>query len=515
MFESLSEKLQAAFQNLRGKTVLSEEDVAEALREVRLALLEADVNFKVVRDFVAAVRGRAAGVEVMQGLNPAQQVVKIVDEELTKLLGGSDENTQLRYAAPGEGPTILMMVGLQGSGKTTHSGKLARWAKAQGKKPMIVACDIYRPAAIKQLEVVGEQVGAPVFTLGDQVDPAEIARRAIAQAKTDGNDFVIIDTAGRLQIDEPLMKELGRVRKAINPTEVLLVLDAMTGQEAVNVAKGFHDELDVTGFILTKLDSDTRGGAALSLRSVAEAPIKFIGVGEKMDALEVFHPDRMASRILGMGDVLSLIERAEQALDSQQAADVEKKLRTSTFDFNDFLTQMRQMKKMGSMKDILGLLPGIGQQLKDIDIDDRQMARVEAMILSMTNKERQDPGIINGSRRRRIAIGSGMTIQDVNRLISQFDQMRKMMKGLMQMQPGGGKGAGLGGFGGLGALGRGGMPQLPPGLGGMGGGMPRMPFGGAGSAGGSGSPLNAPTGSKHAGSKKQKGKQRKGFPFGR
>jgi signal recognition particle subunit SRP54 len=483
MFESLSEKLQNAFKNLRGKTVLSEEDVSDALREVRLALLEADVNFRVVRDFIAQVRERAAGIEVMEGLNPAQQVVKIVDEELTALLGGIDGQTDLHFAPPGSEPTIIMMVGLQGSGKTTHSGKLSFWLHKQGKKPLLVACDIYRPAAIKQLEVVGESVSTPVFTLGDQVDPAEIARKAVALAKQNGNDVVIVDTAGRLQIDEPLMKELGRIKKAIQPTEILLVLDAMTGQEAVSVAKGFHDELGVTGFILTKLDSDTRGGAALSLRSVAEAPIKFMGVGEKMDALEVFYPDRMASRILGMGDVLSLIERAERAVDAKEAADLEKKLRANTFDFEDFLGQMRQMKKMGPLKDVLGLLPGVGQQIKDIDIDDRRMGRVEAIILSMTPDERHNPNILGGTRRRRIAAGSGVTIQEVNQLIAQFEQMRKMVRGMMQ--------AG------------GARPAPPPGVGRPALGGPRMPF------------LAGATG-KHAGSNKtNKKKQRRGFPFGR
>jgi signal recognition particle subunit SRP54 len=489
MFESLTEKLQNAFQNLRGKTTLSEEDVAEALREVRLALLEADVNFKVVRDFVARVRERATGVEVMSGLNPAQQVVKIVDEELTQLLGGGGSENEFKFAAGSE-PTIIMMVGLQGSGKTTHCGKLSRWAKGQGRKPLIAACDIYRPAAIKQLEVVGGQVETPVFTLGDQVDPAEIARRAVQEAKSTGRNVVIIDTAGRLQIDEPLMKELGRIKKAIQPTEILLVLDAMTGQEAVNVAKGFHDELGVTGFILTKLDSDTRGGAALSLRSVAEAPIKFMGVGEKMDALEVFHPDRMASRILGMGDVLSLIERAEQALDAKQSADLEKKLRANSFDFDDFLEQMRQMKKMGPLKDLLGLLPGVGAQLKDVNIDDKQMGRVEAIILSMTKAERHDPNVINASRRRRIAQGSGSTVQEVNQLLGRFEQMRKMMRGMMNMPKGGAMPGGMG------------RPGMGLGPGGMGAGGARLPF------------MGAP--GKHAASNKKNKKLRgKGFPFGR
>jgi signal recognition particle subunit SRP54 len=501
MFETLTEKLQVAFTNLRGKKTLSEDDVTTALGEIRRALLEADVNYKVVRDFVAAIRERATGVEVMEGLNPAQQVVKIVDEELTVLLGGADDDNSLHFAQAGQGPTVIMMVGLQGSGKTTHCGKLSRHLRKNGKKPLLVACDIYRPAAIKQLEVVGGQVETPVFTLGDQVDPAQIAQKAVAQAKQNGNDVVIIDTAGRLQIDEPLMKELARVKKAVQPTEILLVLDSMTGQEAVNVAKGFHDELGITGFILTKLDSDTRGGAALSLRSVASAPIKFMGVGEKMDALEIFHPDRMASRILGMGDVLSLIERAEQAIDAKDAADLEKKLRQNSFDFNDFLDQMRQMKKLGPLNQVLGMLPGIGAQLKNVDIDERRLARVEAMILSMTKEERRDPDLLSGSRRRRVAIGSGMTIQDVNRLISQFADMRKMMRGLMQMKDGQGKGK-PGGFPGMGAPQRGGFPGLgsSPFGGGFGGQMPGQGMPGRHAAG-------------KANKKKQKG--RGGNPFGR
>lgn len=478
MFESLSEKLQNAFASLRGKGALTEADVTNALREVRLALLEADVNFKVVKDFVARIRERATGAEVMEGLNPAQQVVKIVDEELTQLLGGSDEQTRLIFAA--KPPTIIMLVGLQGSGKTTHAGKLAQYLKKQGRNPMLIACDIYRPAAIRQLEVVGEQVGAPVFTLGDQVGPDQIAKRGIAEAERTGHDVVIIDTAGRLQIDAPLMEELKRVKNAVRPTEILLVLDSMTGQEAVNVAQGFNEALDVTGFILTKLDSDTRGGAALSLKSMIDKPIKFMGMGEKMDALDMFHPDRLASRILGMGDVLSLIEKAEQALDAKQAAEMEKKLRANSFDFEDFLDQMRQMKKLGPLEQILSLLPGVGNKLQGLQIDEKQMARVEAVILSMTPAERRDPALLNGSRRRRIAAGSGATIQDVNRLLTQFEQMRKMMRGMVAMDA-----AGAGG-------------KRPMGL----------PGG-----------MMGPTG-KHAASHKQHNKnknkkQRRGFPFGR
>lgn len=475
MFESLSEKLQNAFNSLRGKGALTEADVANALREVRLALLEADVNFQVVKDFIARIRERATGAEVMEGLNPAQQVVKIVDEELTRLLGGSDEETKLAFSA--KPPTIIMLVGLQGSGKTTHAGKLAQYLSKQGRNPMLVACDIYRPAAIRQLQVVGEQVKAPVFTLGDQVGPAEIAKRGVAEAERTGHDVVIIDTAGRLQIDAPLMDELKRVKSAVRPTEILLVLDSMTGQEAVHVAQGFNDALDVTGFILTKLDSDTRGGAALSLKSIIDKPIKFMGVGEKMDALDAFHPDRLASRILGMGDVLSLIEKAEQAIDAKKAAEMEKKLRANAFDFEDFLDQMRQMKKLGPLEQILGLLPGVGNKLQGLQIDERQMARVEAVILSMTPTERRDPTLLNGSRRRRIAAGSGTTIQDVNKLLAQFEQMRKMMRGVVAMDTAAGSKRPMG---------------LPGGL-------------------------LGPTG-KHAASHKQQKKnkkQRRGFPFGR
>lgn len=434
MFETLTEKLQKAFEKLGGRGVLTEDAVNSALHEVQLALLEADVNYRVVKDFVGRVRQRATGSEVMKGLKPAEQVVKIVDEELTELLGGNGENTKLKFATVP--PTVYMLVGLQGSGKTTHAGKLAHFLRRQGRNPMLVACDIYRPAAIKQLEIVGEQVKAPVFTLGDKVEPAEIARQAVAEAKRTGKDVVILDTAGRLQIDGALMDELRRVKSAAGPTEILLVLDAMTGQEAVNVAKGFNDVLDVDGFILTKFDSDTRGGAALSLRTVAAKPVKFIGTGEKMDALEAFHPDRIASRILGMGDILSLIEKVEQEVDSAKAEELEKKLRANSFDFEDFLQQMRQMKKLGPMQQLLGLLPGVGSQLKDVQFDDKQLARIEAMILSMTPRERRDPAVLVGSRRRRVAAGSGTTVQEVNNLVSRFDMMRGLVRrGLKGVDP--------------------------------------------------------------------------------
>ncbi len=435
MFESLSDKLQDVFKRLRSKGPLTETDVAEAMREVRLGLLEADVNFKVVKDFTARVRERAVGVEVLEGLHPAQQVIKIVDEELTGLLGG--EQSPLLFAP--KAPTVIMLCGLQGAGKTTHAGKLARMLKKQGRNPMLVAGDIYRPAAIKQLQVVGEQVGTPVFTL-DGAKPEQIAREGVAEATRKGYDVVILDTAGRLQIDEALMQELERVKAATAPTEILLVVDAMTGQEAVNVAQGFNEKLNVTGFILTKLDGDTRGGAALSIKGVTGLPIKFVGVGEKMDALEIFYPDRMASRILGMGDVLTLIERAEEAIDQKKAAELEKKFRANKFDFEDYLDQMRQMRKMGPLDQILKLIPGLGgsEALKNMpQIDESHLAQIEGIILSMTPGERHEPGIINGSRRRRIAAGSGRTVQDVNRLLTQFEQMKKMMRGLANMDGGG------------------------------------------------------------------------------
>jgi len=427
MFEALTEKLQNAFRRLGGKPgILTEEAVAGALHEVQLALLEADVNYKVVKNFVAKVKERATGAEILKGLQPAQQVIRIVDEELTILLGGDDESTKLSFSP--NPPTIIMLAGLQGAGKTTHAGKLAQFVRKQGRNPLLVACDIYRPAAIKQLQVVGEQVKTPVFTMGDQADPVLIAKSAIKYAAENGRDVIIIDTAGRLQIDEALMEELRKIKEATSPHQILLVLDSMTGQEAANVAKGFNDILDVDGFILTKFDSDTRGGAALSLKSVADKPIKFIGVGEKMDAIEAFHPDRMASRILGMGDVLSLIEKVETEMDANQAAEMEKKFRANSFDFEDFLNQMRQIRKMGPIKNLLKLLPNIGGvNLGDLPVDDKQTNKVEAMILSMTPFERANPGIINPSRRRRIAGGSGSSLQEVNNLISRFEMMRKII----------------------------------------------------------------------------------------
>lgn len=422
-FESLSEKLSAVFKRLKSKGKLSESDVKEVMREVRLALLEADVNYKVAKDFTAKVGERAVGTEVMESLTPAQMVIKIVNEELTALMGGGEA----RLNSPSSPPAVVLMCGLQGSGKTTHSGKLALMLKNQGHRPLLAACDIYRPAAIQQLQVIGEKAGAPVFEMGTE-NPVKICKAAIAHAKDYGNDFVIIDTAGRLQIDEALMDELKNIKEAVHPTDILLVVDAMTGQEAVNVAKSFDDLLDITGVILTKLDGDARGGAALSVRAVTGKPIKFAGMGEKLSDLEVFHPDRMASRILGMGDVLTLIEDAEKSIDRKSAEKAAQKMLHNGLDFNDLLEQMHQMKKMGPMKNVLSKVPGMAQQLKDVDIDDHQMDRTEAIILSMTLEERARPDLINPSRKRRIAAGSGMKVEDVNRLLKGFDQMQKMMK---------------------------------------------------------------------------------------
>lgn len=447
-FEGLSDKLSAAFKKLRSKGKLSEADVKEAMREVRLALLEADVNYKVAKEFTAAVTERAIGAQVMESLTPAQMVIKIVNEELTALMGG--EAAHLVPAS--KPPCFIMMCGLQGSGKTTHSAKLAKMLKSKGHRPLLVACDVYRPAAIDQLKVVGEAVNVPVFEMGT-ADPVHIAQKAIAHAKDHGNDYVILDTAGRLHIDETLMGELKNIKAAVAPREILLVVDAMTGQDAVNVASSFDEALGITGVVLTKLDGDTRGGAALSVRQVTGKPIKFAGVGEKLDELEVFHPDRMASRILGMGDVMSLIEKAEQQFSEKEAEEMARKLQQDRFDMNDLLEQFRQIRKMGDIKSMLGMVPGMGKQLKDVDIDERQFARTEAIILSMTQKERQDPHIINPSRKRRIAAGCGMRVEDVNRLLKQYDTMRQLMK---QMKKAG-----------KGRHGRGGFPGMP--MGGMGG----------------------------------------------
>ena len=425
MFQNLTEKLANAFKKFRNKGKLTEADVKEGMREVKLALLEADVNFKVVKEFVKSVTERAVGSDVLESLLPAQQIVKIVNEELIKLMGSETPKINISPKPP----TVIMMVGLQGAGKTTHTGKIANLYKQKSKSPLLVACDVYRPAAVDQLKIVGESVNVPVFSLGTKISPVEIAKAGIEHAKKHGNDMVLIDTAGRLHIDEQLMKELVNIKNATNPTEILLVVDAMTGQDAVNVAKSFNDLLDITGVVMTKMDGDTRGGAALSVKYITGKPIKFIGTGEKLDAIEVFHPDRMASRILGMGDILSLIEKAEAAYDAKNALEMEKKIREQTFTLDDFLDQMKQLKKMGSLDQIAGMLPGVkAGSLKDAQIDEKQMARTEAIILSMTKAERTKPDIINGSRRKRIANGSGTSVEEVNRLLKQFDQMKKLMK---------------------------------------------------------------------------------------
>ncbi len=429
-FEGLSSKLQATFKKLTGKGKLSEKDVKDAMREVRLALLEADVNFKVVRELVKKIGDRAVGQEIMQSLTPGQQVIKIVNEELTSLMGGSYSKVVMAPKAP----TIIMMVGLQGAGKTTTAGKLGGYFKNEGKKPLLVACDIYRPAAIKQLQVVGDQLSIPVFEVGKE-DPVRIARKAIDHAKNEGYDLVIIDTAGRLHINEELMDELKNIQNTVKPQEILLVVDAMTGQDAVNVAQSFNEKLGIDGVVLTKLDGDTRGGAALSVKAVTGKPIKFVGVGEKLTDLELFHPDRMASRILGMGDVLSLIEKAQANIDAEKALELETKLRTQQFTFDDFLDQLQQLKKMGPLSDIIGMIPGMSpSKLAGVDLDDRQLVRTEAIIQSMTKEEKINPNIINASRRKRIAKGSGTNIQEVNKLLKSFNEFRKMMKKMTSME---------------------------------------------------------------------------------
>jgi signal recognition particle subunit SRP54 len=438
-FDSLTEKLGSIFKALRGKGRLTEKDVKEAMREVRLALLEADVNFKIVKEFVNSVTEKAIGDNVLESLTPGQQVVKIVNDELVALMGG----VQAKLTFSSQPPTVFMLVGLQGAGKTTACGKLSVQMKRQGKRPLLVACDIYRPAAIKQLQVLGAGYAVPVFEMGTGVSATEIAKQGIEYAKGHNNDVVIIDTAGRLHIDEDLMRELNDVKAAVHPTEILLTVDAMTGQDAVNVAESFGSQVGIDGVIITKLDSDTRGGAALSVRKVTGKPIKFVGVGEKAEDLEPFYPDRMASRILGMGDVLSLIEKAQSAIDEREASLLEQKLKKADFDFEDFLIQMNQMKKLGPLKNIIGMIPGLNQaKLGDVDIDEKALNHVEAIIQSMTPQERRNPDILNASRKRRIAAGSGRNIQEVNKLIKQFDDMKKLMK---QFSPQGKKGK-KGGF---------------------------------------------------------------------
>ena len=425
MFQSLSEKLENAFKKFRSKGKLTEGDIKAGMREIKLALLEADVNFKVVKDFINTVSERAVGTEVLESLLPGQQIVKIVNEELTNLMGGS----QAKLTISSKPPTVIMMVGLQGAGKTTHAGKLAGMYKKQGKNPLLVACDVYRPAAIKQLEIVGEKLGIPVFSMGDKISPVKIAEEGVKYAIQKGYDMVFVDTAGRLHIDEELMKELTDIKSKVAPTEILLTVDAMIGQDAVTVAKTFNELLDITGVILTKLDGDTRGGAALSVRYVTGKPIKFIGIGEKLDAIEPFYPDRMASRILGMGDVLSLIEKAEQAYDEKKAQELEKKIRESSFTLDDYLEQFAQIKNMGSIDQLLGMMPGVKPgALKDAQIDEKAIARTEAIIKSMTRYEREKPEVLNASRKKRIAAGSGTSVEEVNKLIRQFDQTRKLMK---------------------------------------------------------------------------------------
>lgn len=428
MFESLTEKLQNVFSRLRSRGGLTEAEVDEALREVRRVLLEADVNYKVVKDFTARIKDRAVGENVLKGLNPAQQVIKIVNEEMIRLLGG--EQAKLKVAE--KPPTVIMVAGLHGSGKTTTVAKLALMFKKQGKNPLLVAGDVYRPAAIKQLKTLGDQVGVNVFDIGDRQDAVAVAKAAMAHARTNGNDPVLIDVAGRLHIDEEMMDELKRLRSAIDVTEILLVVDAMTGQDAVNVAKQFNEALELDGVILSKMDGDARGGAALSVKAVTGKPIKFVGTSEKMDGLEPFYPDRMASRILGMGDVLSFIEKAEQAYTEEQARAMERKFRENKFDMNDYLEQLQQMRKMGPLDQLIGMIPGLGNAnlLKNAKIDEKELSRTEAILRSMTKEERSAPSILNGSRRRRIAAGSGTSVQEVNRLINQFNDMKRMLRAL-------------------------------------------------------------------------------------
>ena len=422
-FESLTEKLSATFRRLRGKGRISEADVKVAMKEIKMALLEADVNFKVVKNFVASVTERAVGTDVLESLTPAQMIIKIVNEELTALMGGGDSKLSIASAPP----TVIMLVGLQGAGKTTNGAKLAGLMKKQGKRPLLAACDIYRPAAIRQLEVVGEQLDIPVFQMG-QTNPVDIAKAAVEHAKKHGNDMVFLDTAGRLHIDQELMDELKAVKAAVNPTEILLVVDAMIGQDAVNAAKAFDDALDIDGVMLTKLDGDARGGAALSIRAVTGKPIKFAGTGEKLDNIEVFHPDRMASRILGMGDVLSLIEKAEQSLDAKKAAEQMERLRKNKFTLADFYDQLVQVKKMGSMQDIAAMLPGMNGKKLDFNVDEAGLNKIEAIIQSMTPYERENPSVLNSSRKKRIAAGSGTQVVDVNRLLKQFEAIQMLTR---------------------------------------------------------------------------------------
>ena len=457
-FESLSDKLQNIFKNLRGKGRLSEADVKAALKEVKMALLEADVSFKVVKQFISSIQERAVGEEVFGSLTPGQTVIKIVTEELVKLMGSETTEIALK---PGNEITVIMMAGLQGAGKTTTTAKIAAKLKAKGRKPLLVACDVYRPAAIKQLQINGEKVDVPVFSMGDKISPVDIAKAAVEHASKNNFNVVILDTAGRLHVDENMMEELEQIKEAVNVDQTILGVDAMTGQDAVNVSGTFNDKIGIDGVILTKLDGDTRGGAALSIRSVTGKPILYIGMGEKLSDLEQFYPDRMASRILGMGDIQSLIEKAAAQVDEEQAKELSQKLRKAEFDYNDFLNQMQQIRKMGGMGSILSMMPGVGSQLAGVDMDEgeRSMHRVESIILSMTKEERANPGLINPSRKQRIAKGAGVDIGEVNRLVKQFDQMKKMMKQMPGLM-GGGKRKGMKGLGGLGGL-MGGKMKLP------------------------------------------------------
>lgn len=457
-FESLSDKLQNIFKNLRGKGRLSEADVKAALKEVKMALLEADVSFKVVKQFISSIQERAVGEEVFGSLTPGQTVIKIVTEELVKLMGSETTEIALK---PGNEITVIMMAGLQGAGKTTTTAKIAAKLKAKGRKPLLVACDVYRPAAIKQLQINGEKVDVSVFSMGDKISPVDIAKAAVEHASKNNFNVVILDTAGRLHVDENMMEELEQIKEAVNVYQTILVVDAMTGQDAVNVSGTFNDKIGIDGVILTKLDGDTRGGAALSIRSVTGKPILYIGMGEKLSDLEQFYPDRMASRILGMGDIQSLIEKAAAQVDEEQAKELSQKLRKAEFDYNDFLNQMQQIRKMGGMGSILSMMPGVGNQLAGVDMDEgeRSMHRVESIILSMTKEERANPGLINPSRKQRIAKGAGVDIGEVNRLVKQFDQMKKMMKQMPGLM-GGGKRKGMKGLGGLGGL-MGGKMKLP------------------------------------------------------
>lgn len=424
MFENLSDKLEKSFRLLKGEGRITEINIAETLKEVRRALLDADVNYKIAKDFTDRVKQKAMGQDVLKAIKPGQMMVKIVHDELAELMGGKSVDINLQIS-----PSIILMAGLQGSGKTTFSGKLANMLKTKrGKKPLLIAGDVYRPAAIDQLKVLGEQIGVPVYTEDGSKDPVSIAKAGIRHAKENGYNLIIIDTAGRLAVDEQMMKEIAAIKAAVNPHEILFVVDSMTGQDAVNTAKEFNDRLDFDGVILTKLDGDTRGGAALSIREVVDKPIKFVGTGEKMEALDVFHPERMADRILGMGDIVSLVERAQEQFDAEEARKLQKKIAKNQFNFNDFLSQIKQIKKMGNLKDLASMIPGVGKALKNVDIDDDAFKGIEAIIYSMTPAEREDPALLNGTRRKRIALGSGTSIQDVNRLIKQFDETRKLMK---------------------------------------------------------------------------------------